>query len=183
MDSALLEEFSKIFDADIPSKNERLVALSTLLLELKNNNRELYTQLKAIKRTVHMERTKFDETSIGLQSALYELAQIESEIQSCRSYQAKYTSLDLVSLDEYQQSTMQDAGQSVDEHQVMLSRLADELSRRKNMMDEVKLAEISKNAEREKLAKLQKELENLRDHAKTIYKVSAEVVSVFILFV
>lgn len=169
MDSALVTEFSKIFEADVPSKNERLVALSAILLQLKDTNRDMYTQLKAVKRTVHQERTKFDETSIGLQSARYEHAQIESEIQSCLSYQAKYTSLDLVPLDEYQQSAMQDTCE--DEHQLILKRLADELARRKAMMDEVKLAEIAKNAEREKLIKLQKELENLRDHAKTIYKV------------
>lgn len=38
-------------------------------------------------------------------------------------------------------------------------------------MDQVKLAEIARDAEKEKLSKSRKELENLRDHAKTIYKV------------
>jgi len=40
------------------------------------------------------------------------------------------------------------------------------------MMDDVKLAEIKRNAEKEKLAKLKRDLENLRDHAKTIYKMA-----------
>lgn len=39
-------------------------------------------------------------------------------------------------------------------------------------MDEVKLAEIRKDAEKDKLAKLKKELESLRDNAKTIYKMA-----------
>lgn len=40
-------------------------------------------------------------------------------------------------------------------------------------MDDVKLAEIKRNAEKEKLAKLKRDLENLRDHAKTIYKMAS----------
>lgn len=41
------------------------------------------------------------------------------------------------------------------------------------MLDEVKAAETRRSAEQEKLSKLRKDLENLRDHAKTIFKVAA----------
>ncbi len=162
--SQLLRSVEQIFADD--DKQQRLSHLSSLLLELKASNRDAYLKLKDIKRSVHLERSQFDERAIALQNVQYERIHLESEIKECQSYPSKYDKLDLLPVE----NIMLPDG--LDEHQTMLARLNDELARRKSILEEVKLAEIRKDAEKDKYLKLLKELENLRDHARTIYKMA-----------
>jgi hypothetical protein len=76
----------------------------------------------------------------------------------------------MVPMDEFSADKMGEVPE--DEHQLTLLRLNDELNRRKELMEKLKLAEINRDAEKDKLGKIRKEMETLRDHAKTIYKMA-----------
>jgi len=175
--SQYLDAFARLFvdPSSFESSSQKssyLSTLSCLLLQMKEQNRELYTRLRVAKQACTTERAAFDGESVGLQSVRYERAQIESEIAGCRGRRFGYERLEMVPLQEFMDGRMQDDSVEEGEQELMLARLHDELARRKALKDEVKLAEVRRDAEREKLAKLQKELESLRDNVKIIYKMA-----------
>lgn len=166
---SLVEALGELLGGD-RAQGDRLAALSGLLLDLKTANREACLQLKDVKRAAQVERTRYDELAIALQSAQYERLHLESEIKDCQAYPSPHEALSLVPLEVFAATRMSDGDEP--EHELMLARLQDELQRRKAMLEDVKLAELRRDAEKDRVAKLLKELEGLRDHAKTIYKMA-----------
>lgn len=171
MDSQqLIESFGNLLEEQISdAKAVRLESLSSLLLLLKERNRELYCQLKEVRKSVQQERSVFDERSIALQSVHYERDQVEKEIIACQAFPTRYQNLDLVPMEEYQLNRRSDPQ---NDHELMLDHLQHELETRRRMVAEVKEAEKTRDSCMIDLQKKLKELEALRDNAKTIYKMA-----------
>lgn len=149
---------------------ESQAQLSDLILTIKSFNRDAYSKLREAKRLVLQERNLYDEKILKLESLKFEAGYLENEICACQAYQSEYHNVDLVTMEEFSADMMGEVPE--DEHQLTLLRLNDELNRRKALMERLKLAEISRDAEKDKLGKIRKEMETLRDHAKTIYKMA-----------
>lgn len=115
---------------DARGKVEQMGALSQLLLEMKDTNRDAYTRLREMKRQVAKERTTYEEHILALEAAKYEKVHLEREIERCQQYASKYDKIDLVPLEQYTEDRMADS-LAEDDHTLMLARLNDELARRK----------------------------------------------------
>lgn len=167
-----MEEFTESIARLVETKKSQAsqAQLSDLILSIKSFNREAYSKLREAKCLVLKERNIYDEKILKLESLKFEAGYLENEISACRAYHSDYHNVDLVPMDEFAADRMGEVPE--DDHQLTLLRLNDELSRRKELMEKLKLTEINKDAERDKLGKIRKELETLRDHAKTIYKMA-----------
>ncbi|BFZ62706.1 hypothetical protein YB2330_003816 [Saitoella coloradoensis] len=93
----------------------------TFLTRLRQLNRSAQLQSRAAKQTTAEAKHELDRAHLGLQNLYYEHQHFLSEIAQCEDYAATYTTLDLVSEEDFLSAHPEQS--SSDPHVLMLARI------------------------------------------------------------
>jgi DNA repair exonuclease SbcCD ATPase subunit len=80
----ITEKSSK--DHDIERIKNMLLKCSVVLLELKEANREVHTEIEERKNALKKEKLKIDQQNSQLQNLLYEKTHFHKEIEKCKEF-------------------------------------------------------------------------------------------------
>ncbi|KAG8863737.1 hypothetical protein FRB96_007574 [Tulasnella sp. 330] len=149
----------------------------------------LFARLKAVNRSSNATtssrreitaeaRTKINETNLGLQNLMYERRYLEKEIEKCRSFAFIYQDVPLHSLEEFQAlapDNLQGPEIAADEHQLMLNRLAFELSERERLEAKRRALAEERDSILTETKNFQAEVDKLSDPFEEIEKLTREL--------
>ncbi|KZT24486.1 hypothetical protein NEOLEDRAFT_1134859 [Neolentinus lepideus HHB14362 ss-1] len=123
----------KYADQDTASMHIRAGALFS---RLKAINRAANAATRTHKQATADARHEMDQTHLGLQNLLYEKRHLEREIEKCRQFASVYQDVPIYPLEEFIQLAPHELKAEyvlANEHQLMLNRLAFELSERQKL--------------------------------------------------
>ncbi|KAH8676707.1 Fms-interacting protein-domain-containing protein [Tricladium varicosporioides] len=161
------------------SKQQKL--LLTYLAQLRGYHRDAHVGARETKALTAEARQEVDRLHLQLQNLYYEQRHLQGEIAACESYDHKYQSLPLISVEQFLAENPQHA--DLDEVALTIARINHEHSERLALEEQrqgllkKKQSLISDNKKRkEDLANLDKDLEKFIDAAKPIQKTFEKVV-------
>jgi THO complex subunit 5 len=189
---ALGDLFSEILNlrgvSDSKELQDRLNAGAVKILKLKAIHRAMCNSTEALREATGDAKTQLDQSSLQLQSLLYEKHHYEKEIQSCTSFRSAYSEqqLELLPVEEYKSrasaSAMavdddKDFQEDLDPHQLMLNRLHHELEFREETVKELEGLKAKRDGlaadvaqKRSSLAGLDAEISKLRTSAQRVQR-------------
>lgn len=139
-----------------------------LLLKLREQNKNLCLETEQLREETAGDKLNLDTTSLVLQDLTYEKQYYEKDIQACRSFRSAVSDeqIGLMPLEDFLAQTQ--AENTSDEHQLMLQRLAHELSERKSLAKGLQDLEGVKENLQKELSEQRKMLDSLQDHLASI---------------
>lgn len=201
---ALGDLFSEILNlrgaTDSKELQDRLNAGAVKILKLKAIHRAMCDSTESLREATGDAKTQLDQSSLQLQSLLYEKHHYEKEIQSCTSFRSAYSEhqLELLPVEEYKTraATAVAAASAMDEeeeqraeepHQLMLNRLHHELEFREETVKELEALKAKRDGlaadvaqKRSSLAGLDAEISKLRTSAQRLQRhYGIEAVGIF----
>ena len=162
-----------------------LTAGAAKILDLKSLHREMCENTEALRVATTDAKIQLDQSSLQLQSLLYEKQHYEKEIQACTSFRSAFPEqqLELLPVQDYlaHAASSDAADQSVDgqqdPHQLMMDRLHHEVEFRQATVQELEALKAKRDAiaadvaqRRGSLSGLDAELAKLRASAQRIQK-------------
>ena len=174
-------------DASSEDYQSLITAGAVHILELKSIHRGMCENTEALREATSDAKIHLDQSSLQLQSLLYEKHHYEKEIQSCTAFRSAYpdAQLELIPAEEYAalQATdsMMDGDEegpsSKDPHQQMLDRLQHELISRQEALKHLEALKEKRDGlaaevaqKRSSLANLDGEVAKLRTSAQRVRK-------------
>ena len=195
---ALGDLFSEILNlrgaADSKELQDRLNAGAVKILKLKAIHRAMCEGTEALREGTGHAKTQLDQSSLQLQSLLYEKHHYEKEIQSCTSFRSAYSEaqLELLPVDEFKSRATAVSAMAIDDdtapnteelskdadpHQLMLNRLHHELEFREETVKELEALKTKRDGlaadvaqKRSSLAGLDAEISKLRASAQRVQR-------------
>ncbi|ODH38733.1 hypothetical protein ACO22_02206 [Paracoccidioides brasiliensis] len=156
------------------SKQQKLVF--SLLSQLRGLNRDAILNVRATKQKTAEARQEIDRLHLHLQNLYYEQRHLNGEIAACESYDHKYLSLPLISVEEF--VAIHPELSEADPNELMIARINHEHAEREKLEQarqellKRKQALIAENKKRkDDLANLDQDLERFIDAAKPIQKI------------
>jgi THO complex subunit 5 len=192
---ALGELFSEILNlkgaTDSKELQERLNAGAVKILKLKAIHRAMCNSTESLREATGDAKTQLDQSSLQLQSLLYEKHHYEKEIQSCTSFRSAFSEqqLELLPVEEYKSRAAsaamatdnteeeEEPEKDIDPHQLMLNRLHQELEFREETVKELEQLKSKRDGlaadvaqKRSSLAGLDAEISKLRTSAQRVQR-------------
>jgi len=186
---ALGDLFSEILNlrgaTDSKELQDRLNAGAVKILKLKAIHRAMCDSTESLREATADAKTQLDQSSLQLQSLLYEKHHYEKEIQSCTSFRSAYSDqqLELLPVEEFKSraaaSAMDEDEEQKEEepHQEMLNRLHHELEFREETVKELEALKAKRDGlaadvaqKRSSLAGLDAEISKLRTSAQRVQR-------------
>ena len=116
------------------ASQDTLTRLSTLLIQLKSLNRNMHLSNQKINSTAIEKRAAVDRLLLQLQNLYYEKTHLLGEIEQCDNYLTTYNDLEMDTEEQFRERH-KDLKEDDDEHGILVLRLEDELSQRKQAND------------------------------------------------
>ena len=117
-----------------PASHNTLARLSTLLIQLKSLNRSMHLSNQKINSAATEKRATVDRLLLQLQNLYYEKTHLLGEIEQCDSYPTTYNDLEMDAEEQFRERNT-DLKEDDGEHGMIVTRLEDELSQRKQADD------------------------------------------------
>ncbi|KAG7671757.1 hypothetical protein Ndes2526B_g07343 [Nannochloris sp. 'desiccata'] len=186
---ALGDLFSEILNlrgaTDSKELQDRLNAGAVKILKLKAIHRAMCESTESLREATVDAKNQLDQSSLQLQSLLYEKQHYEKEIQSCTSFASAHSEqqLELLPVEAYRTraaaSAMDEEEEQKEEepHQLMLNRLHHELEFREETVKELEALKAKRDGlaadvaqKRSSLAGLDAEIYKLRTSAQRVQR-------------
>jgi THO complex subunit 5 len=169
---------------DSKELQERLNAGAVKILKLKAIHRAMCNSTESLREATGDAKTQLDQSSLQLQSLLYEKHHYEKEIQSCTSFRSAYSEeqLELLPVEDYKKlaasaSMAEDSTEALEPHQLMLNILHHELEFREATVKELEALKARRDGlaadvaqKRSSLAGLDAEISKLRTSAQRVQR-------------
>ncbi|KAG9012639.1 hypothetical protein FRB94_005249 [Tulasnella sp. JGI-2019a] len=174
----ILDTLRDLSIASGPSSSAGNAPSAPLFARLKAVNRSSNAATASRREITAEARTKINETNLGLQNLMYERRYLEKEIEKCRSFAFIYQDVPLHSLEEFNAlapGSLRGPDAADDEHQLMLNRLAFELSERERLEAKRRSLAEERDSILTETKNFQAEVDKLSDPFEAIEKLTREV--------
>ena len=155
------------------SKQQKV--LNTRLAKLRGLNRRAIFDTRATKQQTAEAKSEIDTLHLQLQNLYYEQRHLRGEISACEGYDHKYSSLPLISVDDF--LSAQPEFQGADHHDLMIARINHEHAERQALEEQRQQLLKKKqgliaenNKKKDELASLDKEVEKFLNAGAAVVK-------------